>query len=245
MNPEEISRRAEKERRKLENQQQPPTPKPAGKIYNAYSFHAYSRIFPGGFNFGTWVLLCIPAIVLIGLYFFSDDTGIWALYAGAFLIGVFLVRWLFDFIQKLATFNSYKNFTSSLGFQLEGWEMLGAYPKQLSYRSWSGKSTVEVILKETITREQTKLVKDALFLFNSRANGKFYEAEMGGDGRTKWDFVNGLKVLGSSDINVIGDMYTLINDHLKSVQQKYHSIVVVKVKFDPTVFNVEPPPNTD
>jgi hypothetical protein len=245
MDPEEISRRAEKERQKLESQDKPVSQERAGKTHDAFSFYTYCKIFPGGFNLVVWMLLCVPGMVLLGLYFFSDDTGAWAMYAGAACIGMFILRWCIDFLQKIFTYSSYKNFTASLGFPLEGWNTLGAYPKQLNEGEWSKKSTVEVVMKGNGTAAQPKLIKDALYLFNTRANKKFYEAAAGRDGRTSWDFVHALKVTGSSDKQVTGEMYTLINVYLKSIQEKYHTIASVKVNFDPEIFKVEPPPNTD
>jgi hypothetical protein len=245
MNPEEISKKANKERLKKQAQAKPGVKEKIYPTYDAYSFHTYSKIFPGSFMFVAWMFLGLAGTALIVAYFLEGDMGAWSIYAGLFCIALFLLRWLIEFLRKVFTYNSYKTFSSSLGFQLEGWDKLGSYPKQLMRQEWSKNSIVEITLREYAPDEQIKLVKDALYLFVAKANAQFYEAEIGGDGRNEWTFVNDFKVTGSSDVGVIGQLFTLIHVYLKSIQDNYSVIVMVKVKFDPEIFQVKPPPSTD
>lgn len=215
------------------------------KTYDAYSFYTYSQISSVKFNFILWMLLSVPGIAFLILYFLSDDFGAWSLYAGIICFGVFFIRWFIDLAQRIFTFNTYVNFPTYLGFKLEGWDSLGSYPKQLVKREWSKNSTLEISVNADAKDVQLKLINDALYLFVSRANEHFYEAEAGGDGRTQWKISKTLKVNGSSDVYVIGEMYTLINVYLKSIQEKHPVIVTVKIKFDPNIFTVSPPYNVD
>jgi hypothetical protein len=245
MDPEEISKKANKERVKKQAQIKVVAKEKIYPTYHAYSFHTYSKIFPSSFVFVGWMFLGLAGTALMVVYYLEGDMGVWSIYAGLTCIGIFLLRWFIEFLRKLFTYNSYKTFSSSLGFQLEGWDQLGSYPKQLIRGQWSKNSTVEITLKEYAPDEQIKLVKDALYLFVAKANDQFYEAEIGGDGRNEWKFVNDFKVSGSSDVGVIGQLFTLLHVYLKSIQDKYPVIVAVKVKFDPEIFQVKPPPNTD
>lgn len=242
MTPEEISKQANKERQKIEKLHQPKPVKKEKKqnTYNAFSFHTYAKIYPGQMNFMLWFLICVPATVFLCLYFFDDETGKWSLYTALVLYAVFIIRWIADRIMKLSTYSKYKDFPSELGFQLEGWDTLGSYPDQLKNRYWSECTTLEVHVMDHTTGDVRKLINDALFLFMSNANKSFYEAEIGGDGRHKWKQKH-LRLEGSSNTAVIGHMYTLLTEYLKSIQSRYHVITKVKIVFDPEIFEVNPP----
>lgn len=228
------------------NEITPLAPEPIESLNSdAFRFRTYRKIFSGNFNFVLWMLLCVPGIAFIILYYAEEDNGIWLLYAGIGCIATFLLRWMVNSFQQLSTYSEYKNFPSMLGFKLFGWEKLGSYPKQLSYRHWSHKSFIEVKTFDSYNEEQTQRVKQALKDFTVRANKHFYEAEMGGDGRKNWEIVGKMKVMGSSDNTVTGEIYTLINTKLRNIQKVYPVIESVKVHFDDNIFKVEPPRNTD
>lgn len=240
--PEDISKKADKERKKAEKLAQPePVSYKESKVYEAFSFHTYGKIYPGRMNFPLWCLLCVPGITFLIMYFCDSETGVWALYVGIACFLTFIFRWMTDLFIKLSTFPTYKTFQSRLGFSLEGWETLGTYPMQLKNRCWSKNTSIEVFVKDPASDQGLKLIKDALFLFMASANKTFYEAEMGGDGRRQWEQVNKLKLMGSSNIAVIGCMYTLLTEYLQSIQHKYHVITLVKISFDPDIFVVNPP----
>lgn len=242
MKPEDISKKADKERKKMEKPAQPePVSYKESKVYEAFSFRTYSKIYPGRMNFPLWCLLCVPGITFLIMYVCDSETGTWALYGGIGFFIVFMLRWLIDLIIKLSTFSTYKTFRSRLGFNLEGWETIGTYPMQLNRRCWSKNTSIELFVKNTASDQDLKLIKDALYLFMTSANKTFYEAEMGGDGRRQWEQVNKLKLMGSSNIAVIGCVYTLLTEYLQSIQHKYHVITLVKISFDPDIFVVNPP----
>jgi hypothetical protein len=246
MTPEEITRKAEQEKEKIRRQNLPVKKKVREpKIYDAFSFHTYRRIYPGRMNFMLWFLLCVPGTVLVCIYLFDSEIGIWSLYSGYALFAVFFIRWLINYFSTLGTYKTYKNFISTLGFSLEGWEKLGSVPNQLTTLYWSHKSSIEVRIKNNIKPEHSKLIQDALFLFISEANGHFYEAEAGGDGRQIWTKKDKFMAEGSSNDRVISSMYTFLTIYLKSIQDKYKPIESVKIYFDPQIFEVNPPPNTD
>lgn len=246
MTPEEISKKAQEEKEKLNHQKLPKPEKiPTPKTYNAFSFKVYRRICPGRINVMLWFMLNVPALVFYLLYYLDPDYGIWMLYTGFSFTGVFLLRWSIDFIQTMLTYKEYKNFLSGLGYKVEGWEQLGSRPNQLNRFYWSYQSFIGVELKEGENKAHAKLIDDALFLFTVNANKFFYEARFGGDGRKKWETVDERKVMGSSNIGVIGQMYVLLNVYLKSIQEKYQLISVVRVYFDSEIFEVEPPPSSD
>lgn len=217
----------------------------AFKSHNAYSFYIWSRIFPRGYNFILWMLLGIVGVSFVGFYFLLGDEAIWLIYLGTVCAGIFLLRWTIEFLRKVSTYSAYKKFPDTLGFKLEGWDELGSYPLQLKFRHWSKNTTVEIVLSGSASKTQISYLRDALFLFMSKANEKFYEAEMGRDGRKNWEYNNALKIAGSSDREVIGEMYILLNDYLKGIQAKHSSISIVKIKFDPDIFLVEPPHSND
>lgn len=246
MKPEDITRLANREKGKANPK---PNVKPAKqkvyKTYDAFSFYTYRKIYPGGMNFMLWFLLCVPALTLLIIYFTDNETGKWALYSGIVCFGIFLIRWIIDFFLKITTYRKYKSFAETLGFRLEGWEKLGSYPLQLKTFYWSKKTSVEIFLKEDAKEEKIRVLKDALYLFVKSANEKFYEAEIGGDGRDKWTNVHSLKVNGSSNVAVISHLYKLINVYLRSVQDEFYVIDSVKVEFGSTIFEVNPPPSTD
>lgn len=211
------------------------------KTPKAFSFYTYSRIYPGRMNFPLWFMLCVPGSVFVSFYLFEDETGIWSLYTGFALYAIFIVRWILDLSVKIYTYPVYKNFTANLGFTLEGWETIGTLTKLLHGRYWSRHSLIEVFFKDTAQAKEIKLVKDALSLFMNEANKTFYEAQMGHDGRRKWEQVNKNKLMGSSNNEVIGCMYTLMNKYLRSIQNKYHIITSVKITFDDEIYEVSPP----
>lgn len=244
MIPEEISKKANEERAQQKPVRSRKKNPETGATHDAFAFYTWSKIFPGRFNFMLWFMLLVPATVFFIIYFSEDDSR-WALYTGSVFVSVFLFRWLYDFIQRVLGFGAYKTFRDSLGFRLKGWETLGTFPKQLDDRYWSVRSKVEIFLHEFATAEQKKLVQDAVFLFMSAANKKFYEAEPGGDGRVKWGPKNAIKVYGSSDAAVIGEMYRLIHVYLRSIHQRYPVISSVNITFDPEIIHVSPPQHTD
>lgn len=219
----------------------------------AASFHTYSRICPGAFHFALWALLSVPAAVFFIIYF-TEDAADWALYTGLGFIALFFLRWLLDYIHKLTTYaaykefvewTTYKDFTSPLGYRLDGWEAVGSFPNQLKNRYWSKDTVIEVVMREGSSSEKMHQVKKVLQQFMEEANKNFYEAEPGGDGRTRWEFTRMLKITGSTDTNVIGALYVLFHEHLRNFQHQHPVIDRVKIKFDPNIFKVEPPPHTD
>ncbi len=246
MNPEEIARKAAHKKQNTSNKKVPENKKfRVPNTYKALSFKVHKRIYPGRMNIMLWFLLCVPGTALICLYLFDPEIGIWSLVSGIGFYAVFVIRIILNYIAIFTTYNSYKKFITNPGFTLEGWDTLGSVPNQLSSSYWSYKSSVEVVLRSNIRSEHSKYIKDALFLFITEANGEFYEAEAGGDGRQSWVKNNEFKVEGSSNPAVIGKLYKLLNVYLKSIQNKYNLIDSVIVFFDPNIFEVNPPPYTD
>lgn len=57
--------------------------------------------------------------------------------------------------------------------------------------------------------------------------------------------VNKMKLMGSSDNSVVGEMYVLLNKDLRTIQKNYPVIESVTVNFDEEIFKVDPPRSTD
>jgi hypothetical protein len=205
----------------------------------AYSFSTWSKIFPGHMNVPLWAMLCVPGIVCVIFYLIDGDE--WALYVGPGLIAVFLLRWLIEYLRKLATHATYKNFPRTLGFELKGWEKVGAYTNQLKYRHWSDNTTIQIFVFEHAGQSELKAIKALLDAFIVKSKKHFYHR----DSETNWAYNGSLIIKGSSDANVIGDIYTLINEQLKNLNEKKKIIRAVSVQFDPQVRYEEPPASTD
>lgn len=243
MNPEDISKKAEQARQKNKKVKSvakiPRKKTPAS--HAAFGFYTYSRIFPGGMNTMLWFMLNVVAVVFIALYYLDKSMGVWALYAAATCTGIFLIRWLIDLAYKASTYGTYKNFITDIGFEVQGWSTLGSYPNQLKARYWSKETRIEITTKEHSDERADKLIQDALYLFIQDAHKAFYQAEMGGDGRTRWKQEGHYILKGSANIGVYGAMYTLLHVYLRSIQQQYPVIMAVKIYFDKEIFEVSPP----
>jgi hypothetical protein len=207
----------------------------------AFSFGTWSKIFPDHMNVPLWALLCVPAFSLVLIHFLSDEPQAWTLYAAVALVAVFLLRWLTEYLRKLATYAEYKKFPLTLGFELQGWEYVGAFTNQLKYRHWSDETVLQVFVFDHATQGELKLMKAALDTFLKNSGKHFYYRE----GESNWEYHGSLRIRGSSDSNVIGDLYTLINVHLRRIQEKHKVIRAVSVKFDPNIRHREPPASTD
>ena len=251
MDPDEISRHADKERRKKKKEEEeaaqdaievePPAKPPVA----ADSFYVYSRIYPSKFRLMLWIFFAAGTGIAFLMTWALNEADIWSLYVGLAMIGIFLIRWTIEWIMKLATYNTYKNFRKHLPFTLEGWEKLGTQRDQLKLQHWGHDCAVEVTVKNGTSEADIKRINDALMLFTANANRQFYEGQFGSDGRKKWDFKHVLKVTGSADVGVIGEMYKLVQVYLKSIHQQYPVIEKVHVVLSDDISEVKPPVRVD
>jgi hypothetical protein len=248
MDPDEISRKAEEERQKeklrkeeLAAEQSKEKIPQEKTSFSSDSFKVYAKIFPSKFKLMLWIFFALGLGAVQIFLWVLGDMGIWALYSGSIMVGAFLVRLGIEQLRKIFTYGAYKNFRKNSPFEITGWEKLGTNADLLKAQYWAFDSSVEVITKEGTSTENIQRVNDALQLFISEANKHFYEGRFGSDGRAKWSFNHVLKVTGSADTMVIGEMYRLMSIYLKSIYTKYPVIKTVKVVIGDRVDEVKPP----
>ena len=129
------------------------------------------------------------------------------------------------------SYKTYKHFREHLGFAVNNWDLLAKNEQLFKAGYWALKSSVEVVLKPGVSNNDKKFIEDALFLFTTEANKRFYKA-IYGSGRSEWTFEHDLKVIGSADGAVTGDMYTLLQKYLKPIQQNTGCIISVNIIWD-------------
>lgn len=249
MDPDEISKQADKERRKAEviafAKQKAKDAATAPLKFD--SFQVYRKIFPTRFNIFLWlVIFFVPAMVVILIWLLDDSLGIWALYAGLASISLFILRIIVEFFRKVFTYKTYKHFIHQLPFPLEGWEKIGANPKLFKDNTyWADDCSVEVFLIDRTEGLYIKMINDALVLFAKDANSHFYATPMGKMESSHWKFVHALKIKGDANKEVIGDMYRLIQVYLKPIHLKHPVIMSVRIVIGDRVGKIDPVPYTD
>jgi len=248
MDIKKISQRAQKARAREEKEIQAKKKDKAEQKINSpldpFSFYVYSRIFPSGFRMILWIFFVLTIGTVCIFLYLLEDTSVWFLYIGLGLINLFFLRLIIEQLRKIWTYKTYKNFKTNLPFQLQGWKNISKNPDLLHPQNWSFDCSIEVILNKEANEFDYQKINDALTLFISGANKHFYKAWLS-DGRKKWSLENQLNATGSADITVIGEMYTLVQDYLKSIHEKYPVVEIVKIIIDQNIGNVEPPPTTD
>jgi hypothetical protein len=198
----------------------------------ADSFYVYSRIYPNRFNWMLWSLVGGSGIVLV-ITSMREKNGKWECYAGLVLVAVFLSRYISIQLMKLLTYKTYKTFREHIGFSVNGWDSLVKNPELMKAQFWALDSSVEIVMKPTASENDRTFVKDALFLFTTEANQRFYKGS--NDGRTKWKVEKPLHAVGSADVAVSGDIYNLLQNYLKPIHQKTGCIQSVNVVWDENV----------
>lgn len=249
MDPDEISKKAERERKKAAEitlaKQKAKDADSAPLKFD--SFRVYRKIFPSKFKPFLWVIIFIvPAAIVILIWLLDDSLGIWALYAGLVSISLFILRIIIEFLRKVFTYKTYKNFISKPPFPIEGWEKIGSNPKLFKDSTyWADDCSVEVFLFDTTGGPHIKMINDALVLFAKDANSHFYATPLGKMESSHWKFVHALKIKGDANKEVIGDLYKLIQFYLKPIHQQYPVIQSVRVVIGDRVGKIDPIPYTD
>ncbi|MBC8110009.1 MAG: hypothetical protein H7Y04_03010 [Verrucomicrobia bacterium] len=247
MKAEEIKKRAEKERKRQSRRKFrfPKFAKPKGfQPVSPESWRIYSRIYPGRLNHLVWFLGVLTlAFSSFILYWITPSS--WALYAGLFLSGAFLIRMGIYFAVKLLSFNKFKNWRKTLPFDVQGWDSLGQKEDFPNYTTWDTHVQIEIKVKPQITSEIYSLIDDACFIFISEANKCYYEPEpvqagFFGEIRHKWRLDNERILHGSANASVLGEIYLLINRYLRSIHQKYQIITSVHIQFSKKAYKVAP-----
>lgn len=253
VNPDDISELADWERKKEKKRGEN---KPVQKRSRDWqpkscdSWYVFRRIYPIYPNFFWWFFGVLTlGIVFISIYFSTAGNrpaDQWSLYIGLGFIGLFMLRLLIHHAMKIMAFNRYKGWRQKLGFQLNGWEVLGRKKDFPKTHHWDKQVEYTVQVESFASQAVRKTIHDALYLFNRKANGCFYEkyfvqSGYSGEIRVKWNFSNELSVTGSADDTVMGYMYLNIVDYLKPIHEKHRVIRSVDIKFSGHVYEVEPP----
>jgi hypothetical protein len=247
MDPEKIRQEAERERMRDSWKSESRKGRKSGKSFrpsSADSWHVYNRIYPGSFNIFIWVFLMLTlGIIGVMVYWLDKTQPVWVLYGGLFFIGVFLARLAVHWLIKIARFGAYTRWRKTLPFTLHGWGKLGQSPNFPRNLYWQLESSVTVQLKQSAPADVRELVKDALFLFTKKANSWFYAADgvqagFANDPRMKWQLTSAQSVAGSSDSGVAGEIYRLVNGHLRSIASTYGMIESVTVRWE-SLYKIE------
>jgi hypothetical protein len=247
MSIDEISRKAEEERKKQAKREKKPwynrEDKQGFQSYSPDGWYVYSRIYPYYYNIFLWIFIIMTmGIVFTAMYYF-ESSGEWSLYTGLVFLVLFAVRVGIHLLLKIYRFSEFKKWRKTLPFQLKGWETLGSFKNFPRGHYWNYYCSLKVNLRSSINQDADKLINDALFVFCTEANKAFYEAGFGMDGRDKWveDKTEKFKVKGSANAAVVGDMYLCIHKHLRAIHQNYNNIAGVEVEFGNRVTKIEPP----
>ncbi|CAN5906844.1 hypothetical protein BH11BAC7_BH11BAC7_22300 [soil metagenome] len=196
--------------------------------HRADSFYVWSRIYPGRVSWIMWILVGITGTVIIPESF--RDKSKWELYIGIALVSAAVLRYISVQLMKRVTYSTYKNFLSELNFRVNDWSNLEKFPDLMKRQYWAFDCSIAVEVRPTATDADKKYVHDALFLFTGLANERYYRGTKG-NGPKKWKFEKELELAGSADGAVTGDMYVLLYDYLRGVQEKCGCIEVVNLSW--------------
>jgi hypothetical protein len=247
-NEADAERRKELERNKKSGKEKKEKSfKPSG----ALSRKVFHKIYPHQPHFMLWTVLPLMLATMGFTLWFCDKPNYAFLlpYSWGIVALAIVVRIVF-FIRELMDYNTYRNWTNTVGFSINGWSRLGESPKFPHYLHWDRQVELKVHLKENTDASVTKLIEDVLYLFTKRANGSYYVADMiqpsaSGDRRLKWKSNGSLTVCGSANSSVMGQMYVCINKNLRVVQQQYNAIESVTINYNKDMIEVQPEQSSD
>lgn len=246
LNPEEIHRRAEREREKQAQRNKRQRRGPREKRFfplKPESFKIFHRIYP---HYPSMLWLMIPLVLATigGTLWVVDKKGFkWVLPYLLYIMAVPVIVYTITFIRELIEYQTYKTWRRGLGFPVNGWERLGESEKFPKYKYWDN-VTVIILTKSSTTSATLKLIDDVLFLFTAAANGTFYAADQvqpgaSGDIRKKWQRTGLLEVSGSANSSVMGQLYLCIHKHLRAIHKEYGCIEAVNIKYAKQIFEVQ------
>jgi hypothetical protein len=250
MNPDEIRQLAQKERLrqkdKKHKKRKDDFPKVQGfQPVSADSWSVFSKIYPGKLNVLVWLF----GILTLGttlLFLYWENKELWMLQGGLGLVALVGLRLILYYILKILEFGKYRKWRRNLPFTVNGWDILGKKEKYPSYTQWDLKVSLTVKLKSNPSDEVKELIRDALFIFISKANKDFYEpasvqAGFVGDVRKKWDFTDSFEVTGSANASVLGEIYLCISKLLRSIHLSYPVIESVSLHYSNEIYTVDLP----
>jgi hypothetical protein len=146
MDAEEIKKRAAKERKRQSRPKFrfPTFAKPKGfQPVSPESWRIYSHIYPGRLNQLVW-FLGVLTLAFISFMLYWIESLAWALQAGLFLSGAFLIRMGIYHAVKILSFNKFKNWRKTLPFELQGWDSLGQKEDFPNYTTWDTHVQIEI-----------------------------------------------------------------------------------------------------
>lgn len=246
--PDEIRRKAEKQRSKEALQGQNNEPANTPDIFrptSSESFQVFRSINPYKTGLGVWILpVFILAIITWILWLMNQKQLGWLLPVAIAVSLLPVLVNLFSLVRERTSYQTYKNWCSHPGFAVNGWNRLGQtknFP-QLTY--WLP-LTVEVKLNSGTPVEMAKLTEDVLYLFTVGANRCFYRANQvqsgsSGDLRKKWELTKNFTATGSANGEVMGQLYHCLQKNLYHIHERTNAVEAVNLVFGKTVFEVRP-----
>lgn len=197
-----------------------------------FSFKVFSSIYPRGFSYLIWILGVLGAAFLLLFTFWFIYKEKFVLYTALSLIALFMIRLIIHLIALIRSFNDFRDFFSSTPFKIIGWTdlMQTNFPKS----SYWYLDTIIVIKHKNNSPDGIRLMDDALTIFKDRVNKLFYEANkslvgFSSDPRIKWKTVGLLEIGGSMSSLIAGEIYYLMKDYLKPINQQHECIEEFKI----------------
>lgn len=194
------------------------------------SYEVYKKIYPFRPDWIIWTFTFFVGFFLLLSWWLRYKYD-WELYAATGFMGVTCLRYSIHYIKKITLYKKFKYFYDHLDFNAEDWKLLFRNPDILRAQNWAIDCYIEIIPLQNISAESIKVLNDALFLFTLNAQNRFYKS-FPSNGRKDWKIESDLKITGSIDVAVIGDIYILLNDYLRNIQLKNKSIDAVKIHVD-------------
>ena len=244
-----IHEQAERERRKEARRharEQRPRRRKGFRQRSADSFYVFHKIYPHTPHVLYWLVLpWMLATVGFTLWMINKKQFAPLL---PYTIGLALVpvaAWMFTLLREWIEYGTYRNWRSTLGFPVHGWDKLGSSKKLPHIRHWVESLTVTVNPKYPLTTQTVKLVNDVLYLFCVSANKTFYAADQvqpgrAGDGRHNWKRTGDCTVSGSANSSVFGELYLCIHKTLRKVHHSTSGIESVTLGFSSGTMEVTP-----
>lgn len=238
MKLEDISDRANRERIKQKKSRArklaPPPPKPKKEL-TPESWQVFDLIYTRYMDLFFWYFIVLTlGFVFGGLYLLSNLD--WACYPALGFFSLFTLRLITHQVAKRIDYMKFKHWRERLGFPVHGWEHIVDNKDFFKSEHWDLDVGLTISLKAPVPREALKLIDDSLFIVITEANKVFYELNFSqsgfsGDIRKKWAKAGPMGVKGSASGYIVGLLYVLITEYLRSIHQKWGVIQEVTLHF--------------
>ncbi len=236
----EQERNKNKERRAANRRKNTP---PSADV-NVDGWHVYTRLYPHHFNIFIWVFIVLTLGFCSFIVYWLGPRSKWLLISGIVLTGAFLLRWGIYWLLKVLRYRNFKTWRSRLPFKLKGWDAVWKNNEFDGFKKWY-KSMVVSVETDSSLSDLSNSIKNALIVFRAEANKCFYapnfvQSGFVGDIRKKWSVTGNVEATGSANQTVLGELYVLIDQHLRLLHEELGGIQSVEISIEGNICSVDP-----